>query len=145
MVGQLEVDAGRRSDAYDTDMPTDEPLRFADILTTASAVANYLGVADVTATHVLDAIAILREERTMEDLGRPVSPLVPRGGERGVEPRVRELVQHWWHELGEDVNATLDEAGVKALHGELAALAAADLPSSNDDAHPAATEGRDSS
>ncbi|MGH2609015.1 MAG: hypothetical protein ACRDHF_07980 [Tepidiformaceae bacterium] len=102
----------------------DEPeratsLRFADILTTASAVADYLGHEDVTARHVLDAISILEGSRQLEDLGRAVSPLVPRRGERGVDPAVRELVQRWWRELGEDVNAELDVVGVKMLVQEL--------------------------
>ena len=41
----------------------DEPLRFADILTTASAVANYLGVAEVSAAHLVESVALLREEK----------------------------------------------------------------------------------
>lgn len=99
-----------------------DPLRFADILTTASAVANYHGVPDVTATHLLDAIAILREEKSLDDLGRPVSPLVPRRPGAGVDPPVRDLVQRWWHTLGEDVNATLTAPALASLTAELHAL-----------------------
>jgi hypothetical protein len=85
-------------------------------------VANYLGADDVSAAHVLDAIAILSGGKSLEDLGRPVSPLVPRTFERGVEPSVKDLVQRWWHDLGEDVNATLDAAALPLLTAELQAL-----------------------
>lgn len=82
-------------------------------------MANYLGQPAVTAAHMLDAIAILREEKGLEDLGRPVSPLVPRGGQRGVDPEVRDLVQRWWVELGEDMSAELDRVSVERLMEEL--------------------------
>lgn len=95
------------------------PIRFADILTTSSAVANYHGVPDVTAVHLLDAIAILREEKSLDDLGRAVSPLVPRRPGGGVDARVRDLVQRWWHTLGENVNATLDADTLSTLISEL--------------------------
>ncbi len=100
---------------------TGERVRFADILTTASAVANYRGEVDVTGAHLLDAIAILRQEKGLDDLGRPVSPLVPRR-DAGVEPLVRDLVQRWWRTLGEDVNATLDDASIEFLRDELRTL-----------------------
>jgi hypothetical protein len=84
-------------------------LRFADILTTAAAVADYMGVPDVSGDHVLAAINILLEERQLEDMGRPVSPMLRRHGqEKGVEPGVRELVQRWFARLDGDVNAKLD-------------------------------------
>lgn len=104
----------------------DEPLRFADILTTASAVANYLGQPTVTARHLLDAVAILREEKDLDDLGRPVSPLVSRAmGPRGdVEPAVRELAQRWFAKLGSSVAAELSSDQLTDLLAELAALAA---------------------
>lgn len=100
----------------------DEPIRFADVLTTASAVANYLGMADVTAAHMLDAIAVLRGEKSLEDLGRPLAPLVPRSSEGGAEPAVRELAQRWWNALGGDISATLDVLALAALRAELEAL-----------------------
>jgi hypothetical protein len=71
---------------------------------------------------MLDAIAILSGAKNLEDLGRPVSPLVPRRPERGVEPPVKDLVQRWWHELGEDVNATLAPEALERLTAELQAL-----------------------
>lgn len=105
-------------------MTAGEPLRFADILTNASAIANYLGYPDVTARHMLDAIAILREERSMEDVGRPQSPLVRRPGGAagaGVTPGVRALVQRWFAELG-DANAELDDEAVARFRAELVAI-----------------------
>ncbi|MCK9520314.1 MAG: hypothetical protein M0R74_15015 [Dehalococcoidia bacterium] len=105
----------------------DEPVRFTDILTTAAAVSNYVGQPTVTATHLLDAIAILREEKTMENLGRPMSPFLGRAmGTRGeVEPPVRELAQRWFARLGSSINAELEGDELAALIEELRALAAA--------------------
>ena len=97
-----------------------EPLRLTEILTTSSAVANYLGQPDVTAGHMLSAIAILRGEMTMESLGRPVSPLVPRvPGGGGADPRVRELAQRWFAKLGGEVGAALDDVQLASLVEEL--------------------------
>lgn len=107
----------------------DDPVRFADILTTASAVADYQGQSDVAAGHLLSAIEILDGRLTLEDLGRPVSPLVPRPRQRGSEPRLRALVQRWWNDLGEDVNATLDRAALDRLAHELRALGERTPPS----------------
>jgi hypothetical protein len=104
-------------------MPAGEEIRFVDVLTTATAIANYLGASDVTARHLLDALAIVRGEIGMEALGRPVSPLVSRGQRGGTEPRARELVQRWWAELGADLGATLEEAQQERLRRELAAIA----------------------
>ena len=103
---------------------SDDVIRFADILTTASAVADYRGEAEVSAAHVLIAVEMLQGKTALEDLGRPVSPLVPRPGKRGSETRLRQLVQRWWHDLGEDVNATLDSSQVSELQADLNGLAA---------------------
>jgi hypothetical protein len=101
-----------------------EPLRLTEILTTSSAVANYLGQPDVTAGHMLSAIAILRGETTIESLGRPVSPLIPRArGGAGAHPRVRELAQRWFARLGGDAGAVLDEGQLASLIEELNAIA----------------------
>ena len=100
----------------------EEPIRFADILTTASAVANYLGEPDVTAANMLHAIAIQCGEETIEALGRPVSPLVPRpprAAATGADPAVRALTQRWFATLGSDINAVLSGEQVEALRGEL--------------------------
>ncbi len=92
----------------------DETLRFADILTTASAVANYLGAANVTAAHLLEAVALLREEKTLADLGPALSPLVRRApGGGSVDPKVRELVQRWFEQLGRDPNAAIHADAVE--------------------------------
>jgi hypothetical protein len=87
-------------------MADDSGIRFVEVLTTGSAVANYLGAADVSARHLLWAIAILREEATLEDLGRPLSPLVRRG-QPGSEPEVRQFAQRWFARLGSDPHAGL--------------------------------------
>ncbi|MEX0781443.1 MAG: hypothetical protein WD557_02260 [Dehalococcoidia bacterium] len=76
----------------------------------------------MSAEHVLAAIEMLRGNIRLEDLGRPVSPLVPRPPERGTEPHLRDLVQRWWRDLGEDVNAVVDGAGVERLIAELGAI-----------------------
>lgn len=101
-------------------------LRFLDILTTASAVANYLGVADVTPEHVRAAIALLRDEKTLDDLGRPLSPLVrraPAGMAGGADKRVRELAQRWYAELGAGPEAEVTDEALSRLIAELDELA----------------------
>ena len=105
--------------------PRDE-LRFTDVLTTASAVANYLGESRVTADHVLKALSVLAGNSRMEELGRPVSPLVPRhppGVDAGVDPAVQELVQRWFAALGSDVESVLTPEKVETLRAELEAVA----------------------
>ncbi|OAI38576.1 hypothetical protein AYO38_09415 [bacterium SCGC AG-212-C10] len=96
-------------------------MRFTDILTTASAVANFLGEPEVTAGHLLQAIEIVEGKRSVEDLGRPLSPLVRRPG-GGVQAEVRALVQRWYAAIGGDVMAEIDDAQVAALRAELEAL-----------------------
>lgn len=101
------------------------PLRFADILTTASAVANYQGVPDVTAAHVLHAVALLQRTLRMEDLGRPLSPLVrrgPPGSPGGAEAALKALVQRWFAELG-SADAGLDGESLARFVADLEALA----------------------
>jgi len=104
-------------------LPESEPLRFTDILTTAAAVANYLGRGEVIAPDLLAAVCILLGEKTMEQLGRPLSPLVRRQSQGpGATAEVRALVQRWWAELGESPGAVLDEAAVARLRADLQAL-----------------------
>lgn len=105
--------------------PQDElEIRFTDVLTTASTVANYLGVNEITAGHMLQAIALLKEEIRMEDLGRGVSPLLQRASQRqvSVAEAVRELVQRWYAQLRSDVYAVLNEQQIGQLRDELTAL-----------------------
>ena len=102
--------------------PTEDALRFADILTTASAVANYLGESDVAPGHLLHAVALLRGAKTMEDLGRALSPLVRRPGRAGVTPEVREFTQRWFAALGGDANATLGADSVESFVAALRAM-----------------------
>jgi len=101
-----------------------DDLRLTDILTTASAVANYLGVPEVRASHVRDAIAILQDRKSMDDLGRPQSPMLSRliGSGKGADPAVAELARHWFERLGGDVTATLDEAALTEFEAALEAL-----------------------
>lgn len=111
------------------DWQRSESLRFADILTTGSAAANYLGGANVAAEHLLYGIAILNHEMTIEDLGRAVSPLVrrtPPGMGGTVAPGVRELAQRWFEMLGADTNATITPAQLAELVEELRQLRSTD-------------------
>ena len=104
---------------------TAEPLRFADILTTGSAVANYLGEATVIAQHLLAGIAILKGEMTLEDLGRAISPLVrrtPPGIGSAVDPPIRELAQRWFAALGSDADATMSAPQLEQLIFDLERL-----------------------
>ncbi len=78
----------------------------------------------MTATHLLDALAILLGEKQMEDLGRPVSPLARRSstGQLEVAGPVRELVQRWFNRLGGDPFAVLDGEDLLAFRSEAEAL-----------------------
>lgn len=105
--------------------PMSESLRLTDILTTASAIANFVGNADVGPRHMLDAVAVLEGNKTMGDFGRPVSPLIPRGV-AGADPAVREIAQRWFAALGSDAEARLSVSQLEGLRAELAALARSD-------------------
>ncbi len=102
----------------------DEAPSLADILTTASAVAHFLGSQAILAEHLATALAIQRGQMTMDELGKPLSPLVqryPRGAGPGVAPAVQALVQRWFAELG-TATAPLSEEQMERLRGELNAL-----------------------
>ncbi len=102
---------------------SDERIRFTDILTTGTAVATYLGAREVTAAHLRDAVAILQGTKPMEDLGRPVSPLIPRPPSGpGATAGVRELAQRWFATLGGDPQAELDSDQLATLLAELATI-----------------------
>ncbi len=83
-------------------------IRLTDVLTTAAAVANYVAAPVVEPRHMLDAVDVLNGDRTMDDLGRPRSPLIhAHRGPAPVNPAVRDLVQRWYQDLGSDVQAEL--------------------------------------
>lgn len=103
-------------------MPAAE-VRFTDVLTTASSIASYLAAPDVSPATLLDAIAVLLGEKTIDDFGRPLSPMVRRA-EPAVSPGVRALAMRWYERLGSDVTATLDDTAIAELRADIAALAA---------------------
>ncbi len=104
-------------------MSAREPLRLTEILTTSSAIANFLGEPTIRASHLRRAIQILHGELTIEDLGRPVSPLVPRAPDAGgVEPGLQQLVQQWFASLGHDVAAELSDAQLREFAEALKGL-----------------------
>jgi hypothetical protein len=103
-----------------------EPLRFTDVLTNASAVANYLGAPDVTAAHLLDALAILSGEQTVEVLGRPRSMFGRGHSSPGATEGVRAFAQRWFARLGSDTAASLAGDDLRAFEAELRDLAAAE-------------------
>ncbi len=94
-------------------------IRYVEVLTTASAVANFLGEPDVQAQHVASAIRILREELTLDDLGRPVSPLIPRRGHGGSSPEVRAFAQRWYGQVGNDPHTELTHGQLEQMLSEL--------------------------
>jgi len=98
-------------------------IRFTDILTTATALAHYLGEPEVTPRLLRDSVAILREEKAIEDFGPGRSPFIPRDPMGATVPRtVRELTQAWFHRLGDDPTVELEEGAVDEFLQELAAL-----------------------
>lgn len=107
-------------------------VRLTDVLTTASAVANFQGVRDVRAEHIQAAIEIILGERTLDDLGRPVSPLVSRvtTAGAGATTGVRELAQRWFERQGGDIAYELASDELQALRDEVAALVAEEGSSS---------------
>ena len=100
-------------------------LRLTDILTTASAVANFKGVPEVSAEHLLLAIEVLQGDKTLDDLGRPVSPLVSRVSKAGsgATVGVRELAQRWFSRQGSDPAYELTSDELRTLREELQTLA----------------------
>ncbi len=101
-----------------------DALRLTEILTTSSAIANYLGVPVVDASHLLKAIEVLEGNVTLDDLGRPLSPMLSRltRAGNGVAPEVQQLAQRWFAELGGDPLAEFDEESLKAFIEEARAL-----------------------
>lgn len=98
------------------------PISFTDILTTSSSVASYLGVANVAPEHLQNAIALLLEEITLEDVGRPLPPLVPRPAPGPAKPPVRELAQRWLARLDNDPARPLTDSELLSIRVEIAEL-----------------------
>ena len=80
----------------------------------------------MTANHVLLAVEILLGAKTLDDLGRPQSPMISRvtGAGSGATADVRELAQRWYSRLASDPMGDLDDellanfvAEAKALSG----------------------------
>jgi len=97
-------------------------LRFTEILTTATAVASYLGAAEIGTSHIETAVAVLREEVSLAELGNAPSPLVPRSRSTPVSGPVRELVQRWFADLGGDPLVEISPEQVETLLAELGRL-----------------------
>lgn len=99
-----------------------DALRLTEILTTSTAVANYLGSRTVEAGHVASAVAILRGEKTIDDLGRPQSPLLSRvtGAGSGVAEAVREIAQRWFAVFEGDVLREFTDEQLAQFLAELA-------------------------
>jgi hypothetical protein len=96
-------------------------LRLTEILTTSSAVANYLGERTVESRHVLLAIEILQGSKTLDEIGKPQSPLLSRvtGAGSGVSDEVRELAQRWFAAFEGDVMREFSEAELDEFVQEL--------------------------
>ena len=97
-------------------------ISFTDILTTSSSVASYLGAANVAPEHVQHAIALLLEEIVLEDIGRPLPPLVPRPTPGPATSPVRHLAQHWLARLGNDPARTMTASEVRSIRDQIAEL-----------------------
>lgn len=107
-----------------------DQLRLTEVLTTSTSVATYLGQPTVEPTHLLLAVKVLLGETTMDNLGRPQSPLLIRvsGAGSTVAPDVRDLAQRWFarfdhNPLREFTPAELDEfvaevSGLRSLSGQ---------------------------
>lgn len=94
-------------------------IRLVEVLTTASAIANYLGEPNVSTEHLRASLRILKGESSMDDLGRPLSPLVPRGASPGSTPGARAFAQRWYQSVGGDPRAELTPAQVEQMEREL--------------------------
>ncbi len=101
-------------------------VRFVEVLTTASSVANYLASPNVTAFHVDRAIALLLEEIALEDIATALPPIIRRPDPGPAVPAVRELAQRWLSRLEGDPVRELLEADVADLRAEVRALVVAE-------------------
>lgn len=107
-----------------------EPLRLTEVLTTSTAVATYLGHPAVAPFHVLSAIRILQGEASIEDLGRPQSPLLTRatGAASQVAPEVQALAQRWFTRFDEDITREFTETELTEFLKEVESLEGTETP-----------------
>lgn len=99
------------------------PIRFTDILTTASSITTYLGEDTVEPRHVMLALEVLEGDQGFASLGRPLSPMVRRRpGGPVVQADLKALVQRWWSYLGATPEAELDPSDRGRLKQDLALL-----------------------
>ncbi len=96
----------------------EEEIRFLDLLTTATAVANFRGSDTVCAEHFEIAADILRGLKSMDETGGPGSLPVSRGAGGNVAPALQELVQDWYRRLGGDPDATIDDDALEVFLAE---------------------------
>lgn len=99
-------------------MQPSDSIRLADLLTTASSLAGYLGERQITLQRLTDALAILLGERTFEDFGRALSPLIPRPGPPEPDEAVLAFARRWHERVG-DPYAPLDARALADLRAEL--------------------------
>jgi len=98
-------------------------IRFTDILTTATALAHYLGEPEVTPRLLIESVAILRGAKTLDDFGPGRSPMIPRDpGGAAVPAAVQELTQAWFRRMGHDPTIELEEGAVDEFLEEVQAL-----------------------
>lgn len=98
-------------------------IRFTDILTTATALAHYLGDSEITTFHLTEAVALLRAQRTLEDYGPGRSPMIPRDpGGAMVGPQLRDLTQAWFKRMGSNPTTELEDRAVEEFLDDLRAL-----------------------
>ena len=107
-----------------------DALRLTDVLTTSSAIANYLGVRTIEPSHLLAAVDVLTGKATLDDLGRPLSPMVSRVTKAGstVAPEIQALAQRWFAELGGDPLGEFDADSLSRFVDEVRALSDAKGP-----------------
>ncbi len=84
-------------------------------------MADYVGASAIGPDHVIASLDILEGKATMEEQGRPVSPLLRRGRPEPTA-EVRGVVQRWFDDLGSDVSAQLSPESAEELRKEMERL-----------------------
>ena len=100
-----------------------EPLRFLDILTTATAIASARNSNAVGVEEMLLAAKVTNGDIDITDIEGSIHPLLIRGStERPVDRDVRALVQRWYSIAGGDAAAVLTAEQLSAFVRELEKL-----------------------